>query len=137
MKSSSVPVRAQRARISLQETARRTGRLRIASLGLLVPLLVFACAGDAPLEEETWRVDGLESPASISVDRWGVPHLRAESENDLFFVQGFNAARDDRNDRVTMHTGVVTMDDGLATSTLTGQHRFDNPAVQVRIERVN
>jgi hypothetical protein len=51
--------------------------------------------------------------------------------------EGFNAARDDRADRVTMHAGVVTQDDGLATSALTGQHRFDNPAVEVRIERVN
>jgi hypothetical protein len=51
--------------------------------------------------------------------------------------EGFNAARDDRADLVSMHTGVVTMDDGLTTSVLTGQHRFDNPAVQVRIERVD
>ena len=51
--------------------------------------------------------------------------------------EGFNAARDDRDDRVAMHTGVITRDDGLATSALTGQHKFDNPAVQVRIERTN
>ena len=49
--------------------------------------------------------------------------------------EGFNAARDDRDDRVVMHPGVVTQDDGLTTSALTGQHRFDNPAIQVRIER--
>lgn len=51
--------------------------------------------------------------------------------------EGFNAARDDRDDRVAMHTGVVTQDDGLASSALTGQHRFDNPAVMVRIERTD
>lgn len=51
--------------------------------------------------------------------------------------EGFNAARDDRNDRVTMHSGVVTQDDGLAASSLTDQHRFDNPAIQVRIERTD
>jgi penicillin amidase len=27
------------------------------------------------------------------VDRWGIPHIRAQSLLDLFFVQGFNAAR--------------------------------------------
>jgi hypothetical protein len=51
--------------------------------------------------------------------------------------EGFNPARDDSADRVTMHPGVVTQDDGLATSALSGQHRFDNPAVMVRIERTD
>lgn len=44
--------------------------------------------------QETLTVPGLQAPASIVVDRWGVPHLRAESEPDLWFLQGFNAARD-------------------------------------------
>lgn len=37
---------------------------------------------------------GLKAPASILIDRWGLPHIRAESREDAFFVQGFNAARD-------------------------------------------
>ena len=49
--------------------------------------------------------------------------------------EGFNVARDDVADQVAMHAGVVSQDDGLATSDLTEQHRFDNPVVQVRIER--
>jgi penicillin amidase len=44
--------------------------------------------------EETIRVAGLRADATIAVDRWGIPHLRAASEADLFFLQGFNAARD-------------------------------------------
>jgi hypothetical protein len=51
--------------------------------------------------------------------------------------EGFNAARDDIADRVAMHSGVVSQDDGNAASDLTGQHRFDNPVAQIRIERVN
>ncbi|MGI9220267.1 MAG: spondin domain-containing protein [Woeseiaceae bacterium] len=51
--------------------------------------------------------------------------------------EGFNAARDDIADRVAMHPGVVGQDDGLATSDLTGQHRFDNPVAQITIERTN
>ncbi|WP_437374743.1 penicillin acylase family protein [Inquilinus limosus] len=39
-------------------------------------------------------VPGLTAPAEILVDRWGIPHLTAESLDDLFFLQGFNAARD-------------------------------------------
>ncbi len=40
------------------------------------------------------RVAGLRAPAEIAIDRWGVPHIRAESLHDLFLAQGFNAARD-------------------------------------------
>lgn len=50
---------------------------------------------------------------------------------------GFDAVRDDQADRVTMHSGVVSQDDGLATSDLTEQHRFDNPVARISIERIN
>lgn len=50
---------------------------------------------------------------------------------------GFDAARDDQADLVTMHNGVVSQDDGLTTSDLTEQHRFDNPVARFRIERIN
>jgi hypothetical protein len=49
--------------------------------------------------------------------------------------EGFNVARDDQADQVTMHSGIVSQDDGLVTSDLTEQHRFDNPVMRVRIER--
>lgn len=49
--------------------------------------------------------------------------------------EGFNAVRDDLNDQVTMHSGVVTADDGLATSVLNETHRFDNPVARIRITR--
>ncbi len=50
--------------------------------------------GNGPATEETIRVQGLEAPAEIVVDPWGIPHLRAGGMADLWFVQGFNAARD-------------------------------------------
>ena len=37
---------------------------------------------------------GLEGPAEILIDRWGVPHMYASTLYDVFRVQGFNAARD-------------------------------------------
>ncbi len=46
------------------------------------------------MQDEMMKVAGLAGPASIIVDRYGVPHIRAGSLDDLFFVQGFNAARD-------------------------------------------
>lgn len=48
--------------------------------------------------------------------------------------EGLNPARDDRN-FVTMHSGVVTSSDGLATSALTEAHRFDNPVIQITVTR--
>jgi penicillin amidase len=41
-----------------------------------------------------FEVEGLEAPAEIVVDRWGIPHIRANTRRDVFFVQGFNAGRD-------------------------------------------
>jgi penicillin amidase len=44
--------------------------------------------------DEVYTVDGLTKPAEIIVDKWGVPHIYAQTHYDAFFVQGFNAARD-------------------------------------------
>ncbi len=46
------------------------------------------------IKQQEWQVAGIQKPAQILVDRWGVPHIYAENEDDLFFAQGFNAARD-------------------------------------------
>ena len=43
---------------------------------------------------ERIAVAGLHAPAEILVDHWGIPHIYAGSEDDAFFAQGFNAARD-------------------------------------------
>jgi penicillin G amidase len=37
---------------------------------------------------------GLMKSAEILRDKWGVPHIYAASQNDLFFTQGYMAARD-------------------------------------------
>ncbi|MFJ2367970.1 penicillin acylase family protein [Microbacterium sp. NPDC087665] len=42
----------------------------------------------------TFIVAGLEQDAEIIVDRWGVPHISAQTRTDVFVAQGFNAARD-------------------------------------------
>ena len=43
---------------------------------------------------ETFTIAGLQAPVDINVDKWGVPHIKAQNLSDLFFAQGFNAARD-------------------------------------------
>jgi penicillin amidase len=39
-------------------------------------------------------VEGVSGPITIRRDRFGVPHIRAESEHDAWFGQGFAAAQD-------------------------------------------
>jgi len=50
--------------------------------------------------------------------------------------EGFNAQRNDRN-FVSVHAGVVSADDGLIDSVLSYDHRWDNPAASLTIERLN
>ena len=44
--------------------------------------------------ETNHTLPGLDRPAEIRVDRWGICHIRAETRHDVFFAQGVNAARD-------------------------------------------
>ena len=68
--------------------------MRVAhALPLATLALCFAPAAAQP-SETSYRVPGLERPAEILVDDWGVPHIYARTHYDAFFVQGFNAARD-------------------------------------------
>lgn len=64
---------------------------------LLLASSALLAASPAPAEDaatQRFSVVGLEAPAEILVDRWGVPHIYAEQPYDAFFVQGFNVARD-------------------------------------------
>jgi penicillin amidase len=40
------------------------------------------------------RIAGLQKPVEILRDRWGIAHIYAQTEADLFFAQGYSAARD-------------------------------------------
>lgn len=42
----------------------------------------------------TQRLPGLSAPVDILRDRWGIPHIRAANEADVFFAQGFATAQD-------------------------------------------
>ena len=68
-------------------------RRPVAAAALVAGLALgpLARATQAP---ETVPVAGLRSPVEILIDHWGVPHIYAQSEDDLFLAQGWNAARD-------------------------------------------
>ena len=42
----------------------------------------------------TFPVEGLQKPVEILKDKWGISHIYALTEHDLFFAQGYSAARD-------------------------------------------
>ena len=47
-----------------------------------------------PQVSGTLAIDGLSAPVRIVRDRWGVPHIYAETTADLFIAQGFVQAED-------------------------------------------
>jgi penicillin amidase len=46
------------------------------------------------LTNGTLKLSGLEQPVTVLRDPWGVPHIYAQNQHDLFFAQGFVAAQD-------------------------------------------
>ncbi len=69
---------------------------------LFFSLSVVACVATAQINlsaaatstPETLRVAGLKESVEILKDRWGISHIYAKNESDLFFAQGYNVARD-------------------------------------------
>ncbi len=46
------------------------------------------------MNKETLFIPGLIDQVEIITDRWGIPHIYAANQQDLFFAQGYNAAKD-------------------------------------------
>lgn len=69
---------------------------------LILVLVVMLAAGVAmlwlrsslPQTEGTVEIPGLESPVTITRDQWGVPHIEADTERDLYRALGFVHAQD-------------------------------------------
>ena len=73
---------------------------------LAVPLLTVSCTPSGPEDfqelaaahqatiEGEVRVPGLEAEVEVLRDPWGVPHIYAQSLDDLFFSQGYVQAQD-------------------------------------------
>jgi penicillin amidase len=72
---------------------------------LLFPLAVFAQPAPKPdlvraahkalaVVSGQLRMPGLERPVDVLRDRWGVAHIYAQNQHDLFFAQGVVAAQD-------------------------------------------
>ena len=72
----------------------RTADPKLYLVLLALVISTFWAPLSAAAQTTTLQVDGLAEPVEILVDRWGIPHIYSQTEEDLFFAQGFNAARD-------------------------------------------
>ena len=45
-------------------------------------------------QKSTLKVKGIQQPVEVLRDQWGVNHIYANNEHDLFFTQGYCAAKD-------------------------------------------
>jgi penicillin amidase len=61
---------------------------------LLFALGALLAAQQPKVAVDTLRQAGLRSPVEVRYDRWGVPHIYARNQHDLFFAQGWVASRD-------------------------------------------
>jgi penicillin amidase len=64
---------------------------------LVVVFLLFidlACRTQPSVPKETLGIKGISQSVEIIKDTWGISHIYAQNQEDLFFAQGFNVARD-------------------------------------------
>ncbi len=61
-------------------------------------LLIFGClllsCTAVYKKKEKIKIIGLKAPVEILRDQWGINHIYAENQEDLFFAQGYAAAKD-------------------------------------------
>lgn len=72
------------------------------AVGILILILILVIGGGGyfliqrtlPQTEGTVQLAGLKDKVEIIRDRWGVPHIFAQNQEDLFFAQGYVHAQD-------------------------------------------
>ncbi|MEW8976943.1 MAG: penicillin acylase family protein [Symbiobacterium sp.] len=91
------PQRARRPRTAARRLARWLGYTALA----LVAVLLVALAGgyafarrSLPVTRGELQLPGLRAPVTVYRDEWGVPHIVAQNEHDLYMAQGYVVAQD-------------------------------------------
>src|SRR5690606_35651165 len=57
----------------------------------LIGICFFGC--DSSKKDQVY-MEGLQEPVEIIRDEWGINHIYAKNQTDLFFAQGYAAAKD-------------------------------------------
>ena len=68
--------------------------MRLAALALITATLSLGMPTSAQSPASSIQMAGLSQPVEILRDRWGINHIYAQNEADLFFAQGYAAAKD-------------------------------------------
>jgi penicillin amidase len=69
--------------------------LRYSMKNILIKIFAFIfIAPTGFAQTEVLKLKGLEQPVEVIRDKWGVNHIYANNEHDLFFTQGYCAAKD-------------------------------------------
>ncbi len=85
------------ARVRLRQVSSKTRSFAVSTCALVLlvwagpPVPALAATMDT-VATETIPLPNLQQPIEILIDQWGVPHIHAKNETDLFFAQGVNAA---------------------------------------------
>lgn len=84
-----------RSSFPLALLAALTAALTAAACGTSTPDSLDALADESLAQiEGTLSVPGLQEPVEVIRDEWGVPHIYAENDHDMFFAQGYVMAQD-------------------------------------------
>lgn len=59
---------------------------------IIIAIILFSCTSKK--EDNQLYLEGLQEPVEIIRDEWGINHIYAENQHDLFFAQGYAAAKD-------------------------------------------
>ncbi|MEQ8477275.1 MAG: penicillin acylase family protein [Fulvivirga sp.] len=60
-------------------------------LSLFAAIILISCTPD---NDDQTTIAGLKEPVEIIRDEWGINHIYAKNQHDLFFAQGYAAAKD-------------------------------------------
>jgi penicillin amidase len=71
-----------------------TGKKCLFTLFLIALWIFPGAAESGDIQKETLHISGLSEPVEMIKDSWGISHIYAKNQKDLFFAQGFNVARD-------------------------------------------
>ena len=87
-------MRKLRLRKAVLETAPPALRLSIFVIVVCAAVIPALAGQKEKVSPETILLPHLRQRVEILIDHWGVAHIYAKNEADLFFAQGFNVARD-------------------------------------------
>jgi len=68
--------------------------LKLSANYFVLTTFALMCSFAHAQKSSSVSIEGLDLPVEILKDKWGISHIYAETEHDLFFAQGYSAARD-------------------------------------------